>query len=299
MGVLSTTVVTGFMSGMGLVPNYTQNFVRCFAAAATLRIATWLRGERVLVAKEAVRQCASFGLADWFFLWGNVKALIGISVLQYASMSNALGPGVAAILGYICLKEGLSGYRIFALVRNLALAFLIVNPFGEGMTSISALAVGLWWVLVAAGGTATMRIVQRSNKSVPGTVLTFWGYVINTILWFPPGCIPPQLRIPFLWPSVPADKADLFALPATIWIVMLLSGVFGAGVMVAQGLALKHLDVAMFSTIVTPLGLVLTTLYSALKAPLGWPALVGVLLQVVALIADAYKDKRDHDAGRK
>merc|ERR1711957_1099952 len=110
-----------------------------------------------------------------------------------------------------------------------------------------------------------MRIVQRSNETVPGVVLMFWGYTLNTLLWLPPGSIPPKLRIPFLWPSLPQDGHDLFQTPAEVWGIMFLSGFFGAGIMLAQGQALKHLDIATYSMICTPLALVLSVLHSALS----------------------------------
>jgi len=290
--MLSTTVVTSFASNAS-VPNYTQNFIRCLAAAVTLRIATLCRGEAVGLNKEQVKPCMDFAIADWFFLWGYVKALIGVTVLQFASMTNAIGPLIAAILGCLFLGEGIGAYKIFALFRNVALALLIVNPF-DGASSAAQLLVGAWWVCVAGLGTGFTRIVQRSTDSVPGTVLTFWGYVVNTLLWLPPGCTPPKLRIPVLWPHVPQDAHNILKTPMDVWIVMTLSGVFGAAVMVIQGYALKHLDVATYSMLVTPLSLVLTTLYSAAQEAPDPMTMVGVVLQVLAMLADMYLDKRQH-----
>lgn len=285
---LCTTVVTGLVSGMDDVPNNMQNFIRCLGAVVTLRIITLCRGECVTIPKGTLQQCIKFGLSDWFFLWGYAKALIFLTALQWGAINNALGPCVASMMGFLFINEVLSKYRMFALVRNSMLALLIVNPFSGGAAAGAGLLTGLGWVLVAAMGTGGMRIVQRCNTSVPGTVLTFWGYVINTLLWFPPGCIPSKLRLPFL-----QDTADPWAVPAQTWIIMAMSGVLGAGVMVAQGFALEHLDIATYSTLMTPLWLVLATLYSAVKKPLDSLVWAGVALQVAALLFDAYKEKRD------
>jgi hypothetical protein len=151
---------------------------------------------------------------------------------------------------------------------------------------------GFMWILVAQSGSAVMRVVQRSDDSTPGPVLMFWGYCLNTLLWLPPGSIPPKVRLPFLWPAVPQDKYDVWSIPLASFGVMALSGVLGALLMVCQGQALKHLAVGTYSTLVTPLGLVFTMLYSAMKSSLGWLVWLGVSLQVVALMADMYVEKR-------
>merc|ERR1719291_1040473 len=150
---------------------------------------------------------------------------------------------------------------------------------------------GFVWTLVAACGTGIMRIVQRSNAEVSGTVLMLWGYILNTLLWLPPGSIPPKLRVPGLWPAVPQDSHDVFAIPATSWAIMATSGCLGAAVMASQGHALKHLDVATYSIMVTPLSLVLNVLYSSFQKPQGTLVWVGIVLQVMAMLADVYQTR--------
>merc|ERR1712107_678671 len=118
------------------------------------------------------------------------------------------------------------------------------------------------------------------------------GYVLNTLLWLPPGRIPPKLRVPFLWPTIPQDAYNVWAIPASAWAIMILSGVLGAGIMTAQGQALKHLDVGTYALVVTPLGLVLTVLYSTLRQSLGALVWLGVALQSLAIAADVYQEKR-------
>jgi drug/metabolite transporter (DMT)-like permease len=230
-------------------------------------------------------------LADWFFLWGYVKALIYVSVLQYTVINTSFGPVVSALMGLLVLGEQISRYKMCGLLRNVALAFLITDPFGE-RSSVTILVTGFLWVIVAAAGTGAMRIVQRSNAAIPPIVFMFWGYVLNTLLWLPPGCIPPKIRVSFLWPSVPQDSTDLFGLPMSTWIVMLLSGVLGASIMLAQGQALKYLDVGTYSMLVTPLALVQTVIYSSISASLGRLVWLGVSLQALAIMVDMYQETR-------
>jgi len=207
-------------------------------------------------------------------------------------MANGLSPVISTVVSLTCLGEGLSKYKMFVLVRNAGLTLMIVNPFGTDATDFSKLIAGVAWVSVAALGTGTMRVVQRSNDAVPGTVLTFWGFAINSMLWFPPGCVPPELRVEVLWPPVPQDQHDINNTPVITWIIMCFSGILGAALMVVQGWALQHLDVGTYSMTVTPLGLVFSTLYGALQKPLAHVVILGVVLQVLALLLDMYLEKR-------
>lgn len=289
--MLLTIIITGLIAKSGDIPAYTQNFTRCFAAASSLGVLAKVQGVPLLPQKAMVRPCLVFGWADWFFLWGYVKALIFVTVLQFSAINTAFTPIVCALMSFVVLGEKMSGYQMCGLLRNVVLGLMIVNPFG-GEIPMGTLVTGFIWILVAACGTGAMRIVQRSNETVPGVVLMFWGYTLNTLLWFPPGSIPPKLRIPFLWPSLPQDGYDLFQTPAEVWGIMLLSGFLGAGIMLAQGQALKHLDIATYSMICTPLALVLSVLHSALSNSLDQLVWIGLALQVCAVAADIYQDKR-------
>lgn len=250
-----------------------------------------IRQDSLLPSRLIARQCLTFGLADWFFLWGYVKALIYVSVLQYTVLNTSFGPVVSALMGLLVLGERISMYKVCGLFRNVALAFMITDPFGE-RSSATILVTGFLWVIVAAAGTGAMRIVQRSNAAIPPIVFMFWGYVLNTLLWLPPGCIPPKVRVPFLWPSVPQDSTNMFGLPVSTWIVMSLSGVLGASIMLAQGQALKYLDVGTYSMLVTPLALVQTVIYSSISASLGRLVWLGVSLQALAIMVDMYRETR-------
>jgi drug/metabolite transporter (DMT)-like permease len=288
---LLTIIVTGLISTAGNIPAYTQNFTRCFAAALSLFVIAKVRGDALLPDRATVRACLVFGSADWFFLWGYVKALIFVTVLEFSAISTAFTPIVCAVLGYVALGETMSRYKMCGLLRNVVLGLMIVDPFSAEI-SVRRVTTGFIWILVAASGTGVMRLVQRSNDKVPGVVLMFWGYTLNTLLWLPPGSIPPKLRIPILWPSLPQDSTDLFLLPKETWAVMFASGFLGAGIMLAQGQALKHLDVATFSMIVTPLALVLSVLHSAVDHPLELVVWIGIALQVCAVAVDMYLEKR-------
>lgn len=287
---LAVTVFVSLVSKGGEVPAYTQNFTRCVGASMALGMMCFFRQEALLPRDDAAKSCFRFGIADWFFLWGYVKSLFFVSALQYSSLNTAFNPVVSALVSFAILDERLSKYKTFALLRNVALAPLIVDPFKDA-SSVGSLLMGFCWVLVAASGTANCRIVQRSNHQLPGIVLMFWGYALNALLWLPPGCIPPQLRVPILWPPVAADKNDLFETPVMTWVFMLMSGVLGASTTFFQGKALKYLEVGTFAVIVTPLTLVLCVVYSALEQPLGIVVWLGITLQILSIGVDIYMER--------
>jgi len=289
---LSTLIVTKLVSTSVDVPRYTQNFVRCFAAASALGLCSLARGNSLRLSWDTLKPCLVFGSGDWIFLWGFVKCLIYISVMQYSVLAAAFGPIIASLMSYWIIGETLDKYKIFVLVRNALFAPLIVNPFaGSGDFSVGGFLWGLLWLIVAEIGGGAMRVVQRQNDKMSGLTLTFWGYFLNTLLWLPPGSIPPKLRIPFLWPAVVQDKYDIWSIPPLTWGSMILSGVFGGLIMVTQGLALEHLEVGLYSMTFTPLVLVLSILYGALSKDLGWMVWTGVSLQVLGLATDIYLEK--------
>jgi len=291
--MLAIAVFVSLVAKGGSVPTYTQNFTRCIGATMSLGVLCVMRKEPLLPSRDAMKSCWIFGIADWFFLWGYVKSLIYVTALQYSSLNTAINPVVSALVSFALLGERVGRYKTFALLRNVALAPLIVDPFQDG-ASVSNLLIGFFWVCVASCGTANCRIVQRSNDKLPGTVLMFWGYALNALLWFPPGCIPPSLRVPVLWPSVPADVNDQWLTPATTWANMLMSGVFGAACTFFQGKALQHIEVSTFAVICTPFALVLSVLYSALEQSLAGLVWLGISLQILCIAADIYIEQRMH-----
>lgn len=288
---LLTVIVTKLVSDSKDVPRYTQNFFRCLAAATSLGIICLATGKSIRLPMRRVKPALAFGGGDWVFLWGFVKCLIYISVLQYSALASALGPIVASLMSYWMIGEELEKYKIFVLVRNALFVPLIVNPFAGGEFDLANFLWGLLWVLVAEIGGGLMRVVQRTNDHMSGLTLTFWGYFINTLLWMPPGCIPPKLRVPFLWPEVVQDQYDVWAIPPFTWVVMCLSGVFGGLIMVTQGLALENLDVGTYSMTFTPLVLVLSILYGAFSHNLGLMVWIGITLQVIGLATDLYLER--------
>jgi len=73
---------------------------------------------------------------------------------------------------------------------------------------------------------------------------------------------------------------------------MSLSGVLGASIMLAQGQALKYLDVGTYAMLVTPLALVQTVIYSSISASLGRLVWLGVVLQALAIMVDMHQESR-------
>lgn len=264
-------VVTSVASKDVAFPPYTENFVRCFGGCVTLFIMASVGGMKLMQDSGTMKSSIWLAVADWFFLWGYVKAMSYFDSTQYSATSVSMTPLLSVILGFACLGEQPSLTKLVGMARNVLVVILVIDPFGffkqsqsggasaaNDSSSGSNVLAGFAWGVVACLGTSFMRIVQRSLTHVPPTITTFWCFAINTVLWFPPGSMPPEVRVPFLWPATPQDASGFGAVPASVWICTLFSGVMGALMIAGQAIVLRYIDVGTFSNVISPLGLALS-----------------------------------------
>merc|ERR1712232_853976 len=139
------------------------------------------------------------------------------------------------------------------------------------------------WGVVACSGTVFMRIGQRSLAHAPSTVTSFWCFAINTVLWLPPGSIPPAVRVPFLWPKTPADAIGFPEVPVIIWVCAVISGFAGGLMIQGQAVTLRYIDVGTYSTLVSPLALVFGFLMDLASEKKAQPiqVILGILLAIL------------------
>jgi hypothetical protein len=282
-------VLTQLISSSQTIPQYSQNFVRCTTGSFVLGLYSVITGQTLSIHGNLMN-AFNFGVATWFFQWGYTKCLISLSPLQYTAADVAVGPVVSVLLGLAILREGVGLYKCGVMVRNLIVVALILNQsmfVGDKET----LLIGNFWALVAFCGTSVMRIVQRQAGTLTPVQLAFWGYAMGMLLWMPPGAYP-RVRVPGLWPTVPQDSHNIYAVPLSSWMALCVSGLFGTSVLVVQGMALKHLDVGMYSIVIAPLVLLSTTVYDMTKHPAGYATFAGLALTALGFVADFYRDKQ-------
>eukprot|EP00747_Dinoflagellata_sp_TGD_P021708 gnl/TRDRNA2_/TRDRNA2_128653_c1_seq1.p1 gnl/TRDRNA2_/TRDRNA2_128653_c1~~gnl/TRDRNA2_/TRDRNA2_128653_c1_seq1.p1 ORF type:complete len:217 (-),score=20.40 gnl/TRDRNA2_/TRDRNA2_128653_c1_seq1:48-698(-) len=212
-------------------------------------------------------------------------------------------PILSVILGFFILNERPDATKAIGMLRNIAVVILVIDPFGffkEPAASGSAsggslkLMIGFIWGLVACFGSVFMRIVQRSLTHVPSTVTSFWCFAINTVLWFPPGSIPPEIRVPFLWPSTSQDAIGLSEVPRAVWICTMASGVMGALIIAGQAVTLSYIDVGTYSNLMAPLSLVFSFVMDAVSQNNSQTpqAVMGVLLAVAGIAIEGYMSRQ-------
>jgi hypothetical protein len=285
-------VITQFVSSSLTIPQYSQNFVMCATGSLVLGLFSAISGQSLSISggRRSFIDAVNFGIATWFFQWGYTKCLISLSPLQYTAADVGVGPVVSVTLGFALCGEGVGLYKFGVMVRNVIVVALIANQ------SIFAgdenkLLLGNFWACVAFCGTSGMRIVQRTSSKLTPVQLAFWGYAMGMLLWMPPGAYP-RVRIPFLWPTVPQDDNNIFEVPLWSWLALVVSGLFGTSVLVVQGMALKYLDVGMYSIVVAPMVLLSNTVYDMSKHPAGLATFCGIALTALGFAADVYRDKQ-------
>lgn len=288
---LAELLATGQISAHSTIPGYTQNFARSIIGVFVIGLASILHRESLDI-RGAIVTCLQFGTASWFFQWGYTKCLISLSQLQYTAANVSVGPVIGVILGFALLGEMIGLYKTLVMVRNVVVVFFILYADGSGARSASILGdstsiiPGFLWALVAFCGTAGMRIVQRTSLNMTPAKLAFWGYLMNVVLWFPPGC--GKVRMSFLWPVVPQDKNDIFTVPATTWMTLVISGVFGTSIIIIQGWVLKYLDVGTYSITIAPLILFSSTIYDIFEHGTGLCMLLGLAIAGLGFAYDMY-----------
>lgn len=305
----STTFVTGIASSCLALPGYTENFMRCFMACCTMG-AICVRTKRS-VAQDPATMWAGFWLsvADWFFLWGYVKCLRFLNTDQYSAVAVSMTPIFSIVLGALFLREKPSFMKLVGMIRNVVVVILVLDPLGffasektasdqpsqpQDASSGSNLMVGFSWAMVACLGTVFMRIVQRRLTHVPGEVTSFWCFAINTVLWFPPGSIPPEIRISFLWPETPQDAVGFAQVPIFVWACTAVSGLLGALMISGQAFTLRYIDVGTFSNLIQPLNLVFSlVVVTATQKTLPQARVMGgVLLAILGIAIETFVDQR-------
>lgn len=303
------TLVTGLASKAVALPHYTENFVRCFSGSITLAIMCKVSGTKMKQDPATMKSSAWLACADWFFLWGYVEAMQYFTPTQYSATSISMTPILSVPLGLLFLSESVSITKLIGMLRNVMVVILVIDPFGffsepgssgsqpaspgTPNASSTSLISGFVWGLVACLGSVFMRIVQRRLTHVPSIVTSFWCFAINAVLWFPPGSIPPEIRVPFLWPTTPQDHLGLGAVPASIWLATMFSGCLGALMISGQAITLKYIDVGTFSTLIAPLNLVFSFAITAFTTSTPQPprAMYGVLLAILGIVAETCVNK--------
>jgi hypothetical protein len=270
------------------VPQYTVNFTHCLAGLLTAWLVAVCTGAQLAVDRPVFILCMEFGVAMWFFLWGYVKALLFMEVVDVTALNVGFSPIASTALGAFMLGETFTSYKAFVLLRNVAVVVIILG-FPKGADSATILQ-GYLWGAVMCIGMAFMRTVQRKIATTPAVTTTFYGLAFNTITWFPPGGM--QWRIPFLWPAEPQDGNPEDDLPFPVWLCMALGGVF-AGLLVAlQGVVLVLLDVGTYSMWVSPVFLVLSTIWQGFVTPLPSRVFAGIAFQIVGSVLDFVVERR-------
>jgi MFS family permease len=295
----SVTLVTGIASKSVALPPYTENFVRCFSASITMLVLCVFSGERMIRDLTTMRNSCWLAVADWFFLWGYVKTMAHFDTTQFAAENVSMTPILSVLLGFFLLSERSSVTKIAAMLRNIVVVILVIDPFGffkeygsagGHASSDKGFMSGFAWCLLACLGTVFMRIVQRSLTHVPSTVTSFWCFAINTVLWFPPGSIPPEIRLSFLWPQTAEDRIGLQQVPPFVWVCTLFSGMMGALIVAGQAVTLRYIDVGTYSNLCAPLSLVCSFLVDALSqsSPQSPRVVFGVSLAVIGIAAEGF-----------
>ena len=283
------TASTSFATTSAVSP-YTVNVVQCAAGAVTLLLVAASRGQQLYVHQDVFGICMQFGISFWFFLWGYVKALVFLQVVDLTAISVGVSPIVSTVVGCVLLGEAFSAYKVFVLLRNIAVVVIILGcPKADDEASILQ---GIIWGVVMCIGTAFMRTSQRKIPKTPAATTTFYGYALNTLLWLPPGAF--RCRIPFLWPTELQDEISDHAHPWPVWLAVALGGILGALLVALQGVVLVYLDVGTYSMWVSPLYLMLSTVWQGFASGATLPrrALAGVFLQVVGSVIDFWLDQR-------
>jgi hypothetical protein len=183
-----------------------------------------------------------------------------LSVVQFSAANITMSSVFSIVLGSCLLGETATLAKVIGVLRNMLVVMLVMDPFGffsesgsdstrAAGSSTSKLA-GYLWVGVAVLGTIFMRVVQRTMGEVPSSVSSFWCCAINTVLWLPPGSIPPRIRVPFLWPATPEDHISFYDVSAFVWACTFVSGAMGAFFIAGQAMTLRFIDVGTYSTLI-------------------------------------------------
>jgi hypothetical protein len=153
------TAATSFATS-STVPQYTVNVVQCAAGAVTLVLVAACGSMQQLVVKRAVFMiCMEFGMAFWFFLWGYVKALLFLPVVDVTAISVGVSPIVSTIVGCFLLGESFSMYKVFILLRNIAVVVIILGyPKAADESSMMQ---GFFWGVVPG-----LRILRYFDTTV-------------------------------------------------------------------------------------------------------------------------------------
>jgi hypothetical protein len=276
------TAATSFAT-TSTVPQYTVNVVQCAAGMVTLWVIAAYTSQPLAVKRTVFMICMEFGLAFWFFLWGYVKALLYLPVVDVTAISVGISPIVSTVVGCFLLGESFSAYKAFVLVRNVAVVVIILGY--PKAADESSMLQGFFWGVVMCIGTAVMRTSQRKIPTTPAVTTTFYGYAMNALMWLPPGGL--RMRIPMLWPAeIPQDDIPEDTEPLPVWICMALGGILGALLIALQGIVLVYLDVGTYSMWVSPLYLMLTTVYQGFFGPLPKRVFAGIAIQAIGSILD-------------
>jgi hypothetical protein len=301
----AVTVVTSVASKAVALPHYSENLIRCMSAAITMGITCLVSRQTLIRDRKTMISSVWLAVADWFFLWGYVLCLSYFDSTDYAATSISMTSVLSILLGAVWLSETISITKIVSIVRNVVVVILVIDPLGffssvadsssESNPAGSNLIAGFAWGCVACLGTVFMRIVQRQLVHVPSQVTSFWCFAINTVLWFPPGSIPPEIRLPVLWPTTPADSIGFDKVPVIVWVCAAVSGLTGALLIAGQAIVLRYIDVGTYSTLVAPLSLVFGFLIDLFSSGEAKPMRVicGVLIAVIGVAFDAVLNARD------
>eukprot|EP00928_Gymnodinium_smaydae_P037525 TRINITY_DN2602_c0_g1_i1.p1 TRINITY_DN2602_c0_g1~~TRINITY_DN2602_c0_g1_i1.p1 ORF type:complete len:379 (-),score=44.11 TRINITY_DN2602_c0_g1_i1:309-1445(-) len=294
------TIVTGVASKAVALPHYTENFIRCLSASIVLFFYCMFSGDKLIQDFKTMRSALWLAIADWFFLWGYVKSMSYLNATEFSATSVSMTPVLSVALGFLLLSEKTSAIKLIGMIRNLVVVIAVIDPFGFFRSSKSsantsdaadpyAMALGFTWGLVACCGTVLMRIIQRSLVGVSSSMTSFWCFAVNTLLWFPPGSVPPEIRLPFLWPKTPDDVVHLAAIPASVWGCAIASGCLGGIVIAVQAVTLRYIDVGTYSTLVAPMCLIFSFIVDCLMQQSLQPPRVmcGILLAVVGIVIEA------------
>jgi len=209
----------------------------------------------------------AYGVADWFFMWGTVRSLMLVDLNSWGTLTSCLNQALIMIVAAAFLGEAIGFFNLGVLARNLLVLTLVSKPafiFGGDDQSTSVPLAGLGFLFVQCTGAAFSSAIQRHLCNHPTETIIFWGFLANVLYWFPPGVMPPDVRIPFLWPTVGEDLVPVpfnvklfselrFTLPASI---------FQAFWYVFAGYGLIHMGAADFYLLLVPLGLVLSCITS-------------------------------------
>lgn len=267
---------------------YTYHVIRSFVSmlcGMTMVATTVPGGLRSLAGTPQTRPWfLVIGAAQWFFLWGYVKAVQTLDGAMWATVHYCTYPIFATSIAYVGFSEmpslGLFAYTCF---RNLLVITLMMLDDVRAANNDHFFS-ALKFCIITACSHGSVSAAYRNLRGISPFIPTVWSDFLNTVLWLPPGLF--GVRVDFLWPSEPVKDAQLAHHPlnisASAWLCLCGTGVLGAAGIVTTAFALRHLDTASVSAFAAPLAILFSELVDMMSSKMpSTSAVAGMAIFIV------------------